>query len=397
MTDTKPTTSSPELQPKAPTQASKPAESSGGNENPFEDAGSAGASTLSAPQATTSSPPPPVDLSTRPTQASPQQNTPVGDPRVAELKAMFPDYDDAILLMILESANGNQEAAIEILLGMSDPNYKPDPSSFAAPPPPTMTQEELDEQLARRLMLEEQDNQARWQQQAYGPHRRNSRPYEQGYDSPASPPGQGTPGQGKDTMAEIQEGLTKAAEVGKKTIGGLFTRVKAKIQEFEQGRSNTNANQSQSQWAGGYDPQQHQAYPQQAPYAQYHHGSAGAASPPQASYYDPNAPSPVNSEQTSSPPSRIPAPAVQGYDASPTSTPATAPTPPPAASSSAAGASSVPPPASNAAPIDGGKLGLLPKRPVSLVRETPQPRRSYDSDDGLEYAENPFEEQNSKK
>ena len=41
-------------------------------------------------------------------------------------------------LMILESANGNQEAAIEILLGMSDPNYKPDPSSFAAPPPPTM-------------------------------------------------------------------------------------------------------------------------------------------------------------------------------------------------------------------------------------------------------------------
>lgn len=261
-------------------------------------------------------------------------------------------------------------------------------------------------------MLEEQDNQARWQQQAYGPHRRNSRPHEQGYDSPASPPGQGAPGQGKDTMAEIQEGLTKAAEgrlhrshrpfywdynkittlisfiVGKKTIGGLFTRVKAKIQEFEQGRSNTNANQSQSQWAGGYDPQQHQTYPQQAPYAQYHHGSAGAASPPQASYYDPNVPSPVISEQTSSPPSRIPAPAVQGYDASPTSStscllglsqsklsaespsvaPATAPTPPPATSSSA-GASSVPPPASNAAPIDGGMSDdLRPKASKANVR-----------------------------
>ena len=42
-----------------------------------------------------------------------------------------------------------------------------------------------------------------------------------------------------------------------------------------------------------------------------------------------------------------------------------------------------------------GKLGLLPKRPVSLVRD-PQPapaRRSLDSDDGLEYAENPFEDQ----
>lgn len=58
-------------------------------------------------------------------------------------------------------------------------------------------------------MLEEQDQQARWQQ-AYGPHRRNSRPYDQGLESPA-PPGQGAPG-GKDTMTEIQESLTKAAE-----------------------------------------------------------------------------------------------------------------------------------------------------------------------------------------
>jgi len=39
---------------------------------------------------------------------------------------------------------------------------------------------------------------------------------------------------------------------------------------------------------------------------------------------------------------------------------------------------------------------LLPKKPVSLVRDTPsgqQRRRSLDSDDGLEYAENPFEDQ----
>jgi hypothetical protein len=40
------------------------------------------------------------------------------------------------------------------------------------------------------------------------------------------------------------------------------------------------------------------------------------------------------------------------------------------------------------------KLGLLPKRPVSLLREqTPsQPSRRDDSDDELEYTENPFEE-----
>lgn len=65
-----------------------------------------------------------------------------------------------------------------------------------------------------------------------------------------------------------------------------------------------------------------------------------------------------------------------------------------------------------AAPIDGGKLGLLPKRPVSLLRDpnAPVPGASSttppnavvlnathtakpvdDDDDGLEYAENPFD------
>jgi len=48
-------------------------------------------------------------------------------------------------------------------------------------------------------------------------------------------------------------------------------------------------------------------------------------------------------------------------------------------------------------PIDGGRLGLLPKRPISLVREPPQAKpqqieRRNSEDDDLEYAENPFEE-----
>lgn len=261
-------------------------------------------------------------------------------------------------------------------------------------------------------------------------------------------------------MAEIQDSLTKAAEgtlhsgpytslnpnyvpasiVGKKTLGGLFTKVKAKIQEFEQGRS-TGAPQQQTQWVGGYDPQSQQ---QQQSYASYqpHHGSAGegtAASPPRASYYDPNAQSSGVSGQTISPPSRTSPPVVQGYDVSSNSecqnreekaycsrlsrvcfvlAPPPATTTSPSATSSnapASGASSVPPPATGAAPIDGGmcdidpqvyskctfanvrcspgKLGLLPKRPVSLIRDQ-QPRRSLDGDDdGLEYAENPFEEQ----
>ena len=79
-----------------------------------------------------------------------------------------------------------------------------------------------------------------------------------------------------------------------------------------------------------------------------------------------------------------------------------------------------------AQPIDGGKLGLLPKRAVSLVRDdaaaaspspsalapiqtngeeppaTEKPVTGYvvddvDDDDGLEYAVNPFEEAGERK
>jgi hypothetical protein len=39
-----------------------------------------------------------------------------------------------------------------------------------------------------------------------------------------------------------------------------------------------------------------------------------------------------------------------------------------------------------------GKIGLLPKRPVSLLRvEDPPKKRDDDDDDELEYVENPFE------
>lgn len=59
----------------------------------------------------------------------------------------------------------------------------------------------------------------------------------------------------------------------------------------------------------------------------------------------------------------------------------------------------VPPPSTT---LDAAKFGLLPKRPVSLVRPESggaagssaapaHPHHDDDSDDGLEYAENPFE------
>ncbi|KAJ3519892.1 hypothetical protein NMY22_g12995 [Coprinellus aureogranulatus] len=431
------TSTQPETQ--APVEASK---SPSPPKSPFDDpeATTAPAAGSSSPSAATT-PPPPVNIATRPSQSSPSPPqdvpAPAGDPRVAGLRAMFPDYDDSILLMVLESVNGNQERAIEALLGMSDPDYKPDTPVTTQAPARPMSQEELDEQLARRLMLEEQEEQqARWyahqqqqQQQRPWPQRQNSRPPEGQQTSPR--PAGST--QASDTMADIQQSLSKAAEVGKKTFGDLFTKVKAKINEFEQGRqsgSGSQGQQSQSQWAGGYD-QQYTA----TGYTQYHHHGSnpppGAGSGAAASYYDPNAASPVISEQAISPPNRTPAPAVQGYDVSSTGKcdgfkqeekePMSklwflpflsrvllrrrsltdicnlvhSASPPQVTSSSTSTAPSVPRPSTSPAPIDGGKLGLLPKRPVSLIRD-PQPagaRRSIDSDDGLEYAENPFEDQ----
>lgn len=47
------------------------------------------------------------------------------DPQVAALQAMFPDMDVSILQSVLEASGGNHDQAIETLLTMNDPDYKP--------------------------------------------------------------------------------------------------------------------------------------------------------------------------------------------------------------------------------------------------------------------------------
>lgn len=98
---------------------------------------------------------PPVDAtSNAPTGDAPvpqrPRESPV-DPRVVALRAMFPDYDDLILCVldyrgssvviklnvnrqsVLESVGGNQDRAIDVLLGMSDPDYRSEQPPAAAP------------------------------------------------------------------------------------------------------------------------------------------------------------------------------------------------------------------------------------------------------------------------
>lgn len=98
------------------------------------------------------------------------------DPAIAPLKAMFPDFDDTVLYVtftqyslrhglilintrshsVLESVNGSQDAAVDILLGMSDPTYVSTHHETPSQPAVANPSLDLDEQLARQLMLEDQ-------------------------------------------------------------------------------------------------------------------------------------------------------------------------------------------------------------------------------------------------
>ncbi|KAG6813138.1 hypothetical protein H0H92_013762 [Tricholoma furcatifolium] len=381
------------------------------------------------------------------------------DPRIAALHAMFPDYDDLILYSVLDSVGGDEARAIDALLGMSDPEYKPEPVPAAAGDPTAgagaaseLSQTELDEQLARHLMLEEQqEHQAAWeaQQAARRPSfaRRaasgEQNQYQQQGQGQGSPQGQAGGSTTGETMAEIQQQLGKFAETGKKTLGTFFNKVKAKIQEMDQPRyvacaalmlmpskppdaililsAFWDTRTTPSPTAASYDPAAYEqsVYAQQAnAYVPYATRPPRGAQAQQPAFYDPNASSGPGAPHEA-----------HGYDVDSGSayTSATehgmvclAPrnTPPPLTSGAAAtsagnntGATAAyndipaPRPLSSSGltspPIDGGKLGLLPKRPVALLRPgeqgAPQLERqhslqSQDSDDDLEYAENPFEE-----
>ncbi|KAJ8583469.1 hypothetical protein M405DRAFT_845796 [Rhizopogon salebrosus TDB-379] len=353
------------------------------------------------------------------------------DPRIASLHAMFPDFDDSLLLSVLQSVNGNHDQAIDTLLGMSDPDYISQP----APVPQEQrepTQTELDEQLARRLMLEEeQAAQHQWRapqqgqgSQAYQPRRAATRGGGDDagrYDNAA----QGGNAPQRDTMADFQDGFNKIAETGKKTFSSIVSKVKAKMQEFDQGngpsRQDTQptwGQPSQPSWSGGQRQTNTSLQPQ---YQSTHHSSNPQY---QESYYDPNPPdesgiygsvytgqSPPRPGGGNSNPSLVPNTTYI------TPNPATKPIPNSTSMTSnnsstfigsstytlpATGMDTSPPSKFAQQSIDAPrppstgavKLGLLPKRPVSLLREqTPsQPSRRDDSDDELEYTENPFEE-----
>lgn len=83
-------------------------------------------------------------------------------PAVAELKVMFPDLDNETIAAVLSSRGGNQEAAVNSLLQMSDPSFKPST---------TESRTDSDALLAQTIAMEEEQRQheqwARRQQQQH--------------------------------------------------------------------------------------------------------------------------------------------------------------------------------------------------------------------------------------
>ncbi|KAG1861543.1 hypothetical protein DFJ58DRAFT_777255 [Suillus subalutaceus] len=340
------------------------------------------------------------------------------DPRIASLHAMFPDFDDSLLSSVLQSVNGDQDLAIDTLLGMSDPDYR------------EPTQTDLDEQLARRLMLEEEQaaqNQWRPPQQEQGPQYYQSRQSASrdraGGDETGRYTGTAqvvTPPQ-RDTMTEFQDGFNKIAETGKKTFSSIVSKVKAKMQEYDQGQG-ASRQDTQPTWGQSSQPSWGSGQPTQSQYQSSYHDPNPQH---QESYYDPNPPvdSGIRGSGWQSPPRPGGGNANPRTNSVPTLAPsatyvppnfATKPIPNPTSVASSsptyAGSSTYSPPTTGMGtspppelarrsgdtsrpPSTGvAKFGLLPKRPVSLLREQPPPTHRDDSDDELEYTENPFEE-----
>ncbi|KAH9858926.1 hypothetical protein C2E23DRAFT_864710 [Lenzites betulinus] len=317
-------------------------------------------------------------------------------PQAAALRSMFPDFDVAVLQSVLDSVNGDQERAIDLLLGMSDPDYvSTQPVPQAADPAL-----DLDEQLARQLMLEDQQQQQQQRHaQGYSWPRRDQAdvPY-QARQAPGGNQGRMPPAEGRSDFQELQRTMGQIAESGKRTFSSIVSKVKAKINEYETNKSPGQPSNAPAapQWGAAPAPQLDRHTASQAYQPNYYYGTE--PSPTAEQPISLNGPAAPRAQQQ-----------VQGYDldsapaiVAPVPVPAAAPTtPPPAAAARLSPAASPrpssgdvprPPATSSGSPVNAAKIGLLPKRPVSLLSAGSPPATRPSDDDELEYVENPFED-----
>ncbi|KAJ1304880.1 hypothetical protein OPQ81_006014 [Rhizoctonia solani] len=375
------------------------------------------------------------------------------DPAIASLHAMFPDFDLLVLQSVLEATGGDKDQAVDSLLAMSDPEYAQSQAQNAPAGPGVgtglgggpnaqgrqLTQTELDEEFARRLMLEEEHQATAGGWQPMNDQYSHSVPYQQ-YQPRRSgeyqrPPATGTGGSfgeiagglqqqfrnfvsgasartgaGGPTQggagAGYQEQFNKIADTGKKTFNTIFNKVKQKMEEFDNRHppDTQNMNQPQqsghwSNWQGPPAPAQQQQVPTYAQSPAPGQYPRPAQSPPATTHGALNA-NPYNIPETTSTNSNTGAsnlPTSSGRWQYQPELPETLPSPP--------AQTSAPSAEEPRRSVDAARLGLLPKRPVSLMdanantRSTqtqPHPQsqpaaHAYDSDnDSLEYVDRPM-------
>ncbi|CAE6530827.1 unnamed protein product [Rhizoctonia solani] len=374
------------------------------------------------------------------------------DPAISSLHAMFPDFDLLVIQSVLEATGGDKDQAVDSLLAMSDPEYAQSQAQNAPAAPGAgtgpgvvvnaqgrqPTQTELDEEFARRLMLEEEQQAYAGGWQPANNQYNQSVPYQQ-YQPRRSgehqrPPNTGAGGSfgeiagglqqqfrsfvggasgrtgaGGSTQgaggAGYQDQFNKIADTGKRTFNTIFSKVKQKMEEFDNRNppdtQHMNQPQQSSHWSNWQGPpastqqQQVPTYAQSPPPGQY---PRQAQPPPATTQHGALNNNPYNiSEPTSTN-------ANTRDGAPPTSSgrwryqpeePETLPNPP----AQTVAPSSEEPRRS----VDAARLGLLPKRPVSLMdanantrptQHQPQPQpatHAHDSDnDSLEYVDRPM-------
>ena len=103
------------------------------------------ATTTTEPELSTTASPPTAEATQEETPSARAEDAEIAqvNPKIAQLKAMFPDITEDVLEAVLEAHGGSVEQASELLLSMNDP---------------TPEQPSADEQFARALQEEEQEH-----------------------------------------------------------------------------------------------------------------------------------------------------------------------------------------------------------------------------------------------
>ncbi|GAA5885471.1 hypothetical protein JCM6882_009632 [Rhodosporidiobolus microsporus] len=235
--------------------------------------------TSSPPRTSSPSPPP---SSTAPATSAPAAATDAApppdtaaptDPKVAQLRLLFDSVDVEIIEAVLHEKGGNVDAAMDALLALSDPDYKPEN-------PEELSQLEADEELARQLAREDELASARQrvhQPQAQG-QRSSSLPSQQAQQQPLTyqpyvPKSRRTTGGGtgtgsgpsspsigswqppaaaaveqprqqgqyqqtgepeRDELDQLTEQFSKFADQGKRLFGNFMTRAKEQVGKIDE-------------------------------------------------------------------------------------------------------------------------------------------------------------------